>query len=169
MYYKVLETNETYFDIDNVIDACIDEEYHTDEDDYFEEWINDRYGSIDICGDTYYAYDILSEYGHLDYALDEYRESQNDNDRENARYELEHATDCDEVYIQAYTVKCYDDAPAGDYDGDEDQFYDGSETLDDLVNNIRQFYDDQASLEKMKNEADAKVEDDMMKLFQVIK
>lgn len=121
MRYKVetYDGYEIFNTIDEVLDYCIKDDYH-EEDDYFEEWINDCYNSVTINGTTYYPYDILRE---LDcYALDDLRdrycEGENENDRDDGRYELSHADVGDEIYIQGYTVYVVGDVVTRDCDGD---------------------------------------------------
>ena len=154
MIYKV--NDETFDNIDDVIEYCIEPDYHRD-DDYFKEWVDEEYGSIDIGGKTYYAYDILrdDDYNYSD-VLDAYCECENDNDEGNARYALRNASDGEEVYIQAYTVKCYE---SGDYDGD------GEFALQSLKASLlaqQAMAHAQAVVEKEK-------EKELMDMFQVIK
>ena len=84
MRYLVLEEVEYYNSIDSVIDSCIEEDYHED-DDYFEEWVNDRYDSVTINGETYYPFDIVSncDSGNYNDLLGEYCEAMNEDDRDN--------------------------------------------------------------------------------------
>lgn len=120
MKYKIVENDEIFDNINDVIDACIDEEYHED-DEYFEEWLNDMYSGVEI-GNVYYsAYDILDNAGDgnmYDMQRD-FCESQNESDEENARWELNRAKGGETIYIQAYTVEVIDEDETGDFDGDE--------------------------------------------------
>ena len=158
MKFKV--DDEIFYDIRDVLDYCISEDYHED-DDEFEEYVNERYGYITINGEEYYAYDILDEMDSSNKyeLLREYCESQNDNDIEEAEYELDRADPGDEVYIQCYTVEVLEDdtesEESGDYDGDN-------------IENVRKFIEEQNILKQSAAAAEKKTEDDMMKMFQVI-
>ena len=157
MKYYVKESEETFDDIDEVLDACIDEYYHED-DDYFEEWVNDVYPMITVGPYEYSPYEVLDAMNDLDGIKNDFMESQNENDRDNAYWELEHGNVGDEIYIQAYTIEIIDEE-SGDYDGDEDV---------DYVEMTRRYYDEQSSLLKYQEEEEKKTEKDMMDLFQRI-
>ena len=87
MKYKV--EDRIFDDIEDVLDYCIESDYHSD-DDYFEEWVNERYT----------AYEVLDQGYSLDNLLDDFCEQQNENDWDDARYELNHADVGDEVECQ---------------------------------------------------------------------
>ena len=109
MQYRVQRDNGDDYvtqSIDDVIDYCISDDYHTEDDDYFQEWVNDNYSGTTINGVDYYAYDILEKFDNLSDVLDLYVESENDHDTENAEYELRHAIDGETIYIQNYEVIC---------------------------------------------------------------
>ena len=116
MQYRVTDTDYITNDIDEVIDYCIHDDYHDAEDDYFEEWVNDTYDDVNIAGVTYSAYDILDKFDNLGDVECLYCEWAEDNDRDNARYELRHASNGETVYIQGYEVVCEDEEK--DTDGD---------------------------------------------------
>lgn len=153
--YYIEEDNEIYEDVEEVIGACIEEDYHRD-DDYFEEWVNNRYDSVEIYGETYYPYDILVEMGQgdLDSLRDEYCELENDNDWENVRYELEHYRVGTQVYIHNKTVKIIED--------EEDSG--NVETIEDVRERLKEnkaFEIEQAILNE-------KEEKDLMNMFQIV-
>lgn len=159
---KYCVDDKTFYDINDVIEYCIDSDYH-EEDDYFEEWVNDRYGSIEIYGDSYYAYDILNNCDS--YALDRLRyaycEESNDTDIDEARYDLEHASVGDEIDIQRYTVEVLDESD--DSDDDDSGDFDG-----DDIESVRKFVEEQRIIKEQENIEDKKNEDDLMSLFQTI-
>ncbi len=153
--------NETYYDdIDDVINACIEDDYHED-DEYFEEWLNDEYGYITIAGQTFHAYDILDSMN--DYLLeeerDEFCERMNDNDREDAMYDLRHAKPGDTVYIHRSEVSCVEDE-----EDDDDENYNREESLEA----VRTFVEEQKLLADAKAAEEKVEEDDIMRMFQVI-
>lgn len=152
--YKVVETDEIFEEIDDVIDNCIDEQWHED-DDYFEEWVNDMYSGVEICGTYYYPYDIVrnADDGNLDDLLNDFCESQNESDADEARWQLQHNEIGSIVDIQRYEVEIIDDE-AGDTDGDK-------EVDLEAIRMSLTSYDD-ATAEEKKNE------EDMMSLFQHI-
>ena len=118
MQYRILENDVVLNTIDQVIDYCIEEDYH-DEDDYgFEEWVNDQYGYISIGDKRYYAYDILQTFEDSDLVIEEYQEYCNDDDENEARFALRNADTGEEIHIQRYTVRVEDD-DNGDTDGDQ--------------------------------------------------
>ena len=121
MKYRVVETGDIFDNIDDVLEACIEDDYH-ENDDYFEEWINDCYTGVEIGGYEYSAYQILDNAGDLDGFLEDFCESQNEADSENADWELRHAHVGTEVYIQRYTVEVIED--------DEDEENEEEDTVD---------------------------------------
>lgn len=154
--------NETYYDdIDEVINACIEDDYHED-DEYFEEWLNDEYGYITIAGQTFYAYDILNSMNDylFDEERDEFCERMNDDDREDAQYELSHAKPGTTVYIHHSEVLCLED----EEEDDDDANYNREESLEA----VRTFVEEQKLLADMKAAEEKVEEDDIMKMFQVI-
>ena len=155
MKYRVVETDDVFDSIDDVLGYCIDESYHED-DDYFEEWLNEMYNGVEICGTYYSAYDILSnaDDGNLHDALNDFCESQNESDWENADWELRRAKSGDTVYVQAYEVEVIDDE-SGDYDGDDEEFD---------IENLRRIVEEKA----VENEEEKENEKDIMSLFQHI-
>ena len=163
MKYRVYGEEEDYYSIDDVIEDCISDDYH-DDDDYFEEWLNDIYESVRIGGETFTAYQILDGCDReLLYDLRrDYCSEQNDNDRENAKWDLEHADVGDDVYIQNIRVMVLDDdededESAGDYDGDEDR----------ITACRRKIEDQQLRVQQIKANEEAE-ENELMNLFQVI-
>ena len=110
--YIVQEDGYETDDIDMVIDHCIDGEYHRDDD--IEEWINDTYSSYSIGGYSYSAYEILDRFDDLGDFRDEYCESCDESDADEARWELRHAINGERISIQSYTVivRIEDDATA---------------------------------------------------------
>lgn len=110
--YTVREDGFETDDIDTVVDHCIDGEYHRNDD--IEDWVNDSYSSYNIGGYSYSAYDVLDRFDDLDDFVREYCESLDESDADEARWELRHATEGDEVEIQSYTVvvRIEDDATA---------------------------------------------------------
>lgn len=158
MRYKY--NNEIYYDIDQLLDDLIDYDYH-DQDDYFEEWVNETYGSIEIAGDTYYAYDIIDNAGdgNMSYLHEQYNEVENDNDRDNARWELSNANPGDEVYCQDQTIYVLEDE-----DDEEENDYDRDESIE----NLRRIISEQNERQKVEEERNKAEENDIMSLFQVV-
>ena len=155
MRYKV--EDEIFDDYRDAVEYCISEDYH--EDDDFEEWINDLYGSIEINGTTYWAYDIADNAGDLYDLRREFCESQNERDRDEANYELRNATPGDEIECQSYTIEVLADEgeeETGDFDGDNELLL------------VRQFIEEQKALKKNQVETEKKDEEDIMSLFQKI-
>ena len=152
----IIEDDGKAFDnVDELLDWCIESDYHED-DDYFEEWVNEMYTGVEIAGTYYSAYDILNnaDDGNLHDLLNDFCESMNDNDRENAECELRHASNGEKIYIQNYTVLVTEDE---DCDGDEDVKVD----IEELRKTVAS-YNASISEEEEKNEYD------IMSLFQRI-
>ena len=173
MKYKVLEDDIIFDTYEEAIEHCIDEEWHRD-DDYFEEWVNDRYDTVNICGTTYYPYDILDHFddGNMDDALQEFMEYENEGDAENARYELRNADVGDHVEVQAYTVEVIEDndveEPENNYEFNIDGDTYSATDHEDILEMTRIYIEEQNLLAEMKKEKEKKDEDDLMKMFQVI-
>lgn len=156
MKYFVEGEDEPFYSIDDVLDYCIEDDYHED-DDYFEEWINDNYEKISINGVDYWAYDILNEMdsSNLYDLRKDYCMNENENDRDNGRFELERADNGEEIYIQRYVVTVVDEE-------EEEESSDGClENTRRLLEEQKADYDKQAAENK-------KTEDDIMTMFQVI-
>jgi hypothetical protein len=181
MSYKVINYHgevSYYDDIDEAIEACIDEDYHWD-DSYFEDWINDKYDYVDICGTTYYPYDILVAFDDdtMSDAKREYCESRNDDDFENAKYELRNADIGDRVDVQDCQIEVFDDDDEYDdeeYDDDDEEEdtgdYDGdNQTFDDqMIDTIEKLREKLKQTEVQKMEEEKNSEKDIMQMLQVI-
>lgn len=116
MQYRILRSDgDNYIteSISDVIEYCISDSYHDEDDDQFEDWVNDNYCGTTIAGVDYSAYDILDRFDNLSDVVSQYVDSANDSDIENAEYELRHAVDGETIYIQNYEVVCeeIDDEP----------------------------------------------------------
>ena len=159
--YYVEDDDSVFDDIDEVINYCIDEDYHRD-DDYFEEWVNDQYEYIEIYGERYWAYDILNSMadGELESLRDDYCEDQNDSDRENARYELRNANTGSTIYIQSYTIKVI-------WEEDDDE--DGDDVIVcNLIEELRAKLKEEEKLKVDQAIETHKTETDLMKMFQIV-
>lgn len=119
---KYIVDDETFEEVDDVIDFCMDADYHWD-DDGFEEWVNELESPVQLFGCTYYVYDILRELddAQLNELRTEYCEEANRTDEDEARHELYRASDGDVIWVQGYRVECVEEEleDTGDTDGDE--------------------------------------------------
>ena len=163
MKYRVIEDDEIYDDVDEAIRQCIEEDWHRD-DDYFEDWVNDRYSSVEINGEWYNPYDILDnmDQGNLDDLRDEYCESENENDWDNARYEIEHGRIGDLITVHNHTIEILDDEDleeVSDYDRDEHL-----ETIEDVRARLKQ--ENEFKVEQTIQTE--KEEKDLMNMFQIV-
>lgn len=154
MKYRIKDEDVIFDTYDEAIDWCIDEDYHWDEEYDFRDWVNDLYDGIEICGNYFAAYDILDSLAdgmlrdlHRDYCND-----RNENDKDEADYQLERAVVGDEIECQGYVILVIEDEP-GDYDGDE---------MLDAINALR------ATLNAKKEEEKPEIENDLMQMFQTI-
>lgn len=159
MRYRVefFDGDEILDSIDDVLDRCIHDSYHED-DDYFEEWVNDNYDRVTINGETYYPYDILHEmdYSNLSDLKDCYCQNENETDADNARYELEHAHPGDEVYVQGYTVYVIND---------EEKIEEQEETSECSLETLRSKLQE---IEAMRKQAAEEIEKEEYDLLQII-
>jgi len=160
--------DEIYDSIDNVLDAVISDDYHED-DEYFEEWVNDNYDGTSIYGEWFSAYRIVyncneSLYGDL---LSNYEEEMNDEDRDNARYELENSGPGETVYCQGECIRVIaEDEEQTDNDDDNDDEI--KRRVCANLDEVRQFINDQKYLEQQAAERSKQEEDDVLELFQVV-
>lgn len=157
MRFQIKDDPESIFDdYEEAIDYCIDEEYHR-EDDYFEEWVNECYGSIEICGVTYSAFEIIDTFDDGNYhdVLYNYCDSENENDRDNARYELVHAHVGDEIYVQNQTIVVIDDELE---EVDDETFGESLEELRARLNSENNDMQEKLATEKLE-------EDNLMQMF----
>ena len=158
MKYNV--DGEVFDNIDDVIEYCIDDDYHQD-DDYFQEWVNEGWNGVYIAGYEYSAYDIISnaDDGCVTSLLEDFCQAMNENDESDARYELDRANIGDTVYCQAYTIHVIEDddkEETGDYDGD------------DALEMTRLFIEEQKILKNEALKRENKEEEDFMNIFQKI-
>lgn len=165
MKYLVVETDEHFYDISDVLDYCIDEYYHRDDYESFIEWVNEH-DDYEISGYTFSAYDIVDalDSNCMQDLKEEYCEIQNDSDRENAEYELRHADVDDIVECQAYQIKVCDDLE----DENDEDYEETSAESEDSIEKVRRYYDEQLALTKIKQQEADKNEDELMSVFQVI-
>lgn len=167
MRYKV--EDEIFEDYEDAIEYCISEDFHED-DDYFTDWVNDNYDSVEINGVTYHPYDILDNAGdgNMYDVLREYCEAMNESDADDARYELRRTDIGDDIYLQGYTIEVIED----EYDDEEDE--EDTETEDNdcngnAIERTRQYIEDQNMLNELTAAENKKNEDELMSLFQVIR
>ena len=155
--------DEIYDSIDDVLEAAISDEYHED-DEYFEEWVNERYDGVNIAGEYFSAFEIVSHCSDSCYSdlLNDYEEAMNDEDRDNAQAELERAHVGDVVYFQDETI--YVVADENEEEDEEEAERRACATLDE----VRQFISEQKSLEEQAAAQSKKEEDDVLELFQVV-
>lgn len=158
MKYLVKDTDQVFYNIIDVLDFVISDDYHAD-DENFEESVNDNYGSININGAEYNAFDIVKECDYYNFRELQinYCEEQNDRDREEAEYQLQDAENGDVVYVQGYTIEVIDE-DTGDFDGDVDQ----------LMTDLRQRLNVNAEEKAKELTKDKESEDNLMKMFQTI-
>ena len=155
MIYRV--NDDVFHDIDAVLDYCIDEDYHSDDYDEFEDHVNDTYGYIDIAGERFYAYDILDKMDEntLDDLKDDYCEEENERDRDDARYGLEHVKPGDWVECQGYTIYV-----------EEEQ--EQEEPDEDVIELTRANLEAERVREVEEQETEINAENEYLKMFQVI-
>ena len=160
--YYVEEEDEVYEDVEEAIAACIEEDWHED-DDYFEEWVNERYNSVEINGEWYEPYDILDnmDQSNLDDLRDEYCENENDNDWENARYELEHYDVGRTVDVHNHTIRIIEEEDEGSGDFNGDKYIENIEDVRARLKEKEAFKVEQT----IQNE---KEEKDLMNMFQIV-
>lgn len=161
MRYRIKDTGIVYDEINDAVWGCIDVDYHRD-DDYFEEWVNDAYGNIVICGRYYNAYDILDSMDScvLTDLLSDFCDSMDESDADDAIWELKRAEVGDTVDVQGNTIEVLPDE-TGDYDGDEE--------VDMLaIDACRKKIEEQNLKLQQLHDAEKDEEDNYMKMFQVI-
>ena len=158
MRYHVRDTDMDFDNYEDAVDYCISDDYHWDDDWSFKDYINDSYGSIEIGGRTYYAYDIVEAFD--DSMLDDLRsswcENENENDKDEAIYDLRNAVAGDVIECQAYYIEVIEDE-----EEDED-------INDDCIEATRRYYDEQTVLAKQNEITEKRMENDMISLFQTI-
>lgn len=160
MKYKVLEDDEIYDDVDEAIGVCIEEDWHND-DDYFEDWVNDRYDYVDINGERYMPFDILDnmDQSNLDDLRGEYCEYENENDWDNARYELEHGNIGKIVSIHNKTIEIIED-----YEDEEEIEAVYVEDIEDVRARLKQ----ESEFKIEQTIQTEKEEKDLMNMFQIV-
>ena len=160
MRYRIVEDDEIYNDVNEAIENCIEEDWHRD-DDYFEDWVNTRYDYIEINGERYDPYDILDnmDQGNLDDLRDEYCETENENDWDNARYELEHSSIGRTVSVHDKTIEIIED--------DEDEEEIEAVYVED-IEDVRARLKQESEFKVEQTIQTEKEEKDLMSMFQVV-
>ena len=163
--YLVVDADEQFDDYDDVVNYCLDDEWHRD--DYeFKDWVNEGYGNIEIYGTTYTAYEILDAMCEDDLysLLNEYCEECNDRDAEDAKYELRNGDVGFEYTLHGNTIRIID---TEDEDEDEDEYdepFDTSATIESLRARLKQNKEEEESYKAEERKAD----NDLMNMFQII-
>ena len=126
-----------YNDADSLVEDLITEDSFDDED-YIEESINESYGSIDIAGETFEAYDILNNLNDslLADIRDEIIEGWVESEREDIKYALERLDPGEEYCINGARVECI-----GDEEPEEEVYVDPTEVNKEDDNAIRSLFD----------------------------
>ena len=131
-----------YRDIDELLEQIITEDDFDDED-YVEESINEAYGSIDICGEEFMAYDILHNMN--DSLLDEYRDGCAadwvERERDDAKYDLERLDPGEGAYINGYYVEC-EEGEEDDEDWEPEVYVDPCAVSEEDDTKIRDLFKD---------------------------
>ena len=159
----IVDDNQ-FEDMDEAIDECISDDYHAYDDD-FEDWVNDEYEHLTVKGRYFAPYDIFRALDEdiLEELRDDYCAFRNDEDRDEALYELRDANDGDFVYVQDSVIRCVEDP--GDYDGDE--------AFDSVANNViestKKYIETQHEIQRGVAAAEKEKEEELLKMFQVIK
>lgn len=125
MYYLIdNDPEQKYYDVSDVLNACITTDYWMDDTDGFDEFLDDGNG-VEICGYDFNPSEILREMNFDAYCseLRSWAETRADSEREEGEYDLERARNGQCVYICGYDVYCYEeddeDEEYGDTDGDD--------------------------------------------------
>lgn len=93
-YY--VEDTDTYFDSpEDAIEACIDSSWHEDDTYDFKDWVNEKYT----------AYEVLKDEASLSSLLEEYCEEKNDEDRDEALWDLDGAENGYVVEVHGSSIR----------------------------------------------------------------
>ena len=160
MRYVIESVEEVFTDIDDVLNYCIDPDYHQD-DDEFCDWINELYSGAYIAGTFYSAFDILDgcDVYKLDQLRTEYCRDANDRDRDEARQELLDAEPGDTIEIQGYDVIVEDE---------DEQDEEVKKNFEEAMQELRMRLE-QDKIEKNKQEEeDRKIENDLLSTLQIV-
>lgn len=163
MLYKVIGCDYESNDIDEIINYCLDEDYHDERDDDFSEWVDERYDYIDIGDTRYYASEIIDKFGCPGDVVHYYQEYMYELDEDEARDNLRAADVGEEVYIQAYTVRCYEDEP----EEDDDEYVEPV-CSEDLIERERAKIEARKNEDELNDLIDIQNKDAYFDLFQVI-
>lgn len=159
MYYLVDNDPDLKFDdIDSLLDYCVTTDYFMSDEDAFREWIRDN-NSVDIDGNTYDPAEVFYQMDSAAYqdSWEYWAESEVENARDNARYDLRHAAPGDEIYITSYTVVVYEDVEEED---EQDCAVDET-----TIYELRQRLEEQKQQEEEIRQEDTRREASFMQLF----
>lgn len=164
MKYRIKGTNTVFENIEDVLDYCIDDDYH-DDDNYFEDWVNETYSDykVSLMGYEINLYSIAENCsnGLYNELLDSFKCEMNDYDREEANNELNNADPDDEIEIQAYTVQVIQE----EEEEEEEENPETSLDIEDAILRCRKMIEKNLSDQKIEMEKEKQAEDDLMNVF----
>jgi len=105
----ILDGDTEYETPEDIAEDCYSEDdYSADE---FDDYLNECYGEIDICGYSYRAATALYEVNQDDYyyAFDEYKQRRLEDDRDECVREVRRMEPGDELDFNGHTITCADE------------------------------------------------------------
>ena len=161
MYYSVCDTDQRFDEDDqeSLLNYCLDLDYFEDDDDGFRDYVREQYGSVEVCGYDFDALDILEsdDYVYCE-AKRDWANNELDNARDNAEYELRHATPGDTIWIGSYEVDVCE------YEEEDEE----EEEESDIQISIEATVNAQIELETKEREENKRRADSFESLFQFV-
>lgn len=122
MKYWIVDNDERFDDVDDVLDRVIYEDYY-DDDEAMSEWIDDVYeeGHVTIGGVTFSPSEIVKACDDTLWRelTSEYQESQVANDKDYYYSEVDRMNDGDSVCINGFDIECFEEEDEEDNNDDE--------------------------------------------------
>ena len=99
------ESEYTEDQIGDCIEKICEPEYYQDED-AFNDYIENEYGTVEIYGYEYSAVDVLQEMGGYRDALCDWADNEAESHCGDVEYELRHMSNAETIWLNAYQVTC---------------------------------------------------------------
>lgn len=113
MGYWIVDDSDRYDDIDDLCSWLFDSDRYYDscDEDDLDEWIDEIYSGCEICGNTFYASQIVRECDNYLYSelKSDYARSQAENDQDYYYHDLENMDNEDNMDVNGYSITYFAD------------------------------------------------------------
>ena len=124
MGYWIVDDSDRYDDIDDLCSWLFDSDRYYDncDEDELDEWIDEIYSGCEICGNTFYASQIVRECDNYLYTelKSDYARNQAESDQDYYYHDLENMDNEDNMDVNGYSITYFaDEEDEEDEDNEE--------------------------------------------------